>query len=78
MNVYVKCFATLSDYYECDYQDSSSQEMSEGQTVEDLIKKQGMSEENVKIVFVNGTKVSFDTVLGDGDQVGLAPSVGGM
>ena len=78
MKVYMKCFATLSDNYKCDYQDSSSQEMSEGQTVGDLIKTQGMSEEDVKIVFVNGRKVSFDTVLGDGDQVGLAPSVGGM
>ena len=78
MKVYVKCFATLSDNYECDYQGSSPQEMSDGGTVGDLIQKQGMSEEDVKIIFVNGQKVSFDKVLGDGDQIGLAPSVGGM
>ena len=78
MKVYLKCFATLSDNYECDYQDSSPHELSEGLTVEDFIRKQGISKEDVKIILVNGKKVNFDMVLGDGDQIGLAPTVGGM
>jgi len=78
MKVYLKCFATLSDSYECDYRDSSSHELSDGQTVGDLLHKGGISKEEVKIIFVNGKKVNFDTVLGDGDQIGLAPAVGGM
>ena len=78
MKVYMKCFATLSDDYECDYQGSSTQELSDGQTVGDLIHKQGMSQDDVKVIFVNGRKVGFDTILGDGDRVGLAPAVGGM
>jgi molybdopterin converting factor small subunit len=43
-----------------------------------LIKKNGIAKENVKIIFVNGKKVNFDTVLSDGDQIGIAPAVGGM
>jgi molybdopterin converting factor small subunit len=78
MKVYLKCFASLSDNYECDYKDSSPQEVSSGQTVEDLIQKKGISKEEVKVIFVNGKKVNFDTALNDGDQIGLAPAVGGM
>ena len=29
-------------------------------------------------VFVNGKKADFDTVLSNGDQIGLAPATGGM
>lgn len=32
----------------------------------------------VKIAFVNSRKVDLDTVLADGDRVGLTPAVGGM
>jgi hypothetical protein len=32
----------------------------------------------VKLIFVNGQKASLDTVLKNGDQVGLSPPVGGM
>ena len=78
MKVYLKCFATLSDNYACDYKNSSPHEMSDGKTVSDLIRKKGISEEDVKIIFVNGKKVHFDTVLDNGDQIGLVPAVGGM
>jgi len=33
----------------------------------------GFSQEEVKVIFLNGRLVDFDAVLGDGDQVGLAP-----
>jgi len=33
---------------------------------------------DVKIAFVNSRVVNFDTVLSEGDRVGLAPAVGGM
>jgi molybdopterin converting factor small subunit len=78
MKVYLKCFATLSDSYECDYHDSAPQELANGQSVEDLLQKKGISKEEVKTIFVNGKQVNFNTVLGDGDQIGLAPAVGGM
>jgi molybdopterin converting factor small subunit len=78
VKVDMKCFATLSDKYTCDFQDSSLQQLHCGQTVSDLLRKQGISRQEVKIIFVNGKKVDFDTVLGDGDHIGLAPAVGGM
>jgi molybdopterin converting factor small subunit len=32
----------------------------------------------VKLIFVNGKAASLDTVLHNGDQVGVGPAVGGM
>ncbi|MGD2270619.1 MAG: MoaD/ThiS family protein [Desulfobacterales bacterium] len=78
MKVNLKCFATLSDKYECDSPDSSQGKLSEDQTVEDLIQMNGIAKENVKIIFVNAKKGNFDTVLKNGDQIGLAPAIGGM
>jgi molybdopterin converting factor small subunit len=52
--------------------------MNSGQTVEELVELAGIDKNNVKIVFVNNKIVELKTELSDGDQVGLAPSVGGM
>ena len=78
MKVNLKCFATLVDEDSCDYKDSTPYDMTDGQTIQDLIKRAGIDPEEVKIAFVNSRKVALDTVLSDGDQVGLAPAVGGM
>jgi molybdopterin converting factor small subunit len=78
MKVNIKCFSTLSDTNACDYRDSKSYELSAGETVEDLIVRTGIDKENVKIAFVNSRRVALDTILSDGDRVGLAPAVGGM
>jgi sulfur carrier protein ThiS len=78
MKVNLKCFSTLINPETCDYKDSKAYELAEGQTVEDLIQLAGIPREDVKIVFVNSRIVDFDTVLSGGDQVGLAPAVGGM
>jgi glycosyltransferase involved in cell wall biosynthesis len=73
-----KCFSKLANAETCDYKGSTPYELGNGQSVEDLIVRAGIAREDVKIVFVNSRKVDFDTVLADGDNVGLAPSVGGM
>jgi len=78
MKVQLKCFSTLVNPDSCDYRDSTTYELSQGQTVEDLMKQANIIAEDVKIAFVNGRIVSFDTALSEGDQVGLAPAVGGM
>ena len=78
MKVNLKCFAKLVDEESCDYKDSTPYELTDGQTIQDLIKHAGLAAEDVKIAFVNSRKVELDTVLSDGDQVGLAPAVGGM
>jgi len=78
MKVNLKCFSKLVNAETCDYKDSTPYDLDNGQSVEDLVGRAGISKEDVKIVFVNSRKVDFNTVLTDGDQVGLAPAVGGM
>jgi molybdopterin converting factor small subunit len=78
MKVNLKCFANLVDEDSCDYKGSTPYDLPDGQTIQDLIKRAGIDPEEVKIAFVNSRKVELDTVLSDGDQVGLAPAVGGM
>jgi molybdopterin converting factor small subunit len=74
----VKCFSSLADADTCDYKDSTSYELENGETVMALIKRLNQSPENIKIVFVNGKHAETNSVLKDGDQVGLAPASGGM
>jgi sulfur carrier protein ThiS len=78
MKVNLKCFSTLVNIETCDYKGSTEYDLEEGQTVEDLIELVGIPRKDVKIAFVNSRIVDFDTVLSGGDQVGLAPAVGGM
>ena len=73
MKVKLKCFAKLSESDVCDFTGGNEQEISEGDTVGSLISRLGFSQEEVKVTFLNGRIVDFDAVLGDGDQVGLAP-----
>ena len=78
MKVNLKCFSKLVNTETCDYKESTPYELDDGQSVEDLVSRAGLAKEDIKIVFINSRKVDFDTVLADGDNVGLAPSVGGM
>ena len=73
MKVTLKCFAKLSEGNVCDFTGSNEQEISAGETVGSLISRLGFSQEEVKVIFLNGRIVDFDAVLADGDQVGLAP-----
>ena len=73
MKVKLKCFAKLSEGDVCDFTGSNEKEISEGETVGSLVSRLGFSQEEVKIIFLNGRIVDFDAVLADGDQVGLAP-----
>ena len=77
MNINLKCFAKLAND-KCDYRRSTSYELSEGQTINDLYQIAGVQESDVKLIFVNSKKAESGTKLSDGDQVGLAPAVGGM
>ena len=78
MNVNLKCFSSLVNPDSCDYRESQSYRITEGQTVGDLVDKARIDKKDVKIAFVNSKIVDFETVLADGDRVGLAPAVGGM
>jgi rubredoxin/molybdopterin converting factor small subunit len=78
IRVSVKCFSTLIKSDACDYKQSTVYEMAEGSTVHDLIEKLSLPLEAVKIIFVNNKEEGFDTVLHEGDQVGLSPVTGAM
>jgi len=78
MKVNLKCFSTLATPDTCDYKDSTAYDLPEGQSVGDLVERAGIAKEDVKIAFVNSRIVNFDTVLSDGDRVGLSPAAGGM
>ena len=78
MRVNLKCFSKLADPDTCDFRDSTEYELNNGQTVEALVERAGIDKNSVKIAFLNNKIVDLDTVLSDGDKIGLAPSVGGM
>jgi molybdopterin converting factor small subunit len=78
MKVNLKCFANLSKDSQCDYSESTTYEINEGETVYDLVKRAKVLPKDVKIAFVNNKVANLEEVLSDGDNVGLAPAVGGM
>ena len=78
MKVNLKCFAKLAKNGECDFRESTPYEINVGDTAHDLAKRANIPPKDVEIVFVNDRVVSSETVLADGDTVGLAPAVGGM
>jgi len=78
MRVDLKCFANLVDPGTCDFRESTTYTMKENTTVKDLVRKAGLADQEIKIVFVNSNVVDMDTALSEGDRVGLAPAVGGM
>ena len=78
MKVNLRCFSTLVNPETCNFTESKAYDLKEGQTVGDLLQQIQVPDEDVKIAFVNSRIVKLDTVLSDGDNVGLAPAVGGM
>ena len=78
MKLSLKCFSKLVHPDSCGFKEISTYDLEEGQTVGDLVQRAGVAREDVKITFVNSKMGNFDTVLSDGDRVGLAPAVGGM
>ncbi len=45
--------------------------------IRDVVELLTIPEKSIKLIFVNGTHAQLDTVVGDGDRVGLFPPVGG-
>lgn len=46
-------------------------------TVEDLIKKQGIPEEKVKMIMINGSSSKKDDFIEVGDVISIFPPIGG-
>ena len=78
MKIELKCFASLVNPDTCDFRESTTYTLTQGQTVADLVREVDLDGKDIKIAFVNSRVVAMDSVLSDGDRVGLAPAVGGM
>ena len=78
MRVNLRCFSKLANHDTCNFSDNKPYDLANGHTVGDLVERAGIDREDVKIAFVNSRIVGMDTTLAEGDQVGLAPAVGGM
>jgi molybdopterin synthase sulfur carrier subunit len=51
--------------------------VAEGTTVASLADLLGIDPKDAKLIFINGRKGALDSVLAEGDRVGLFPPVGG-
>jgi sulfur carrier protein ThiS len=52
-------------------------EISQSLTALDLAQQLTLPPEDIKIVMLNGRRVSLETLIEDGDRVGFFPAVGG-
>lgn len=78
ITVEVKLFAMLRRQFpDLKVGEAMSVELPEDPTVAQLVNELGLPEEQVKVVFVNGTVRKEDYGLTGGDEVGIFPPVGG-
>jgi len=78
ITVDVKLFATLRRQFpDLKVGEAMSVELPEDATVAELVNELALPEEQVKVVFVNGTIQKEDYGLTDGEEVGIFPPVGG-
>lgn len=73
MRITIKCFATLSDHTPPD----GALDVPDAITIGGLLPLLRLGPDDIKLIFVNSKNSSMDTVLADGDQVGIFPAVGG-
>lgn len=74
MPIEVHCFATLARFSPAD---AATFAIDPGETAGSVIFRLGIPAEEIKLLFVNGAQASADTVLRDGDRLGVFPAVGG-
>lgn len=74
MGIEIKLFATLAKFLPDNAEDYP---IEDGETIRSLIKKLGIPEDDVTLMFVNSLRSDHDTKIQDKDRVGLFPPVGG-
>jgi molybdopterin converting factor small subunit len=77
MNVQCKLYASLSKFSPDATGGTSTLRVPHGTTVGGLIEQLRVPVGEIKIIFVNGIHAGRDTVLQEGDRVGLFPLVAG-
>ncbi len=78
MKIEVNLYATLKRYMKNQTGGKSSAiDVEDGTCVKDMIQKLKIPADSVKLIFINGVHAKRDTILKDGDRLGLFPPVGG-
>ena len=78
MRIEVNLYATLKRYMEnVTGAKLSVIDFEDGTCVKDVIQKLKVPADSVKLIFINGVHAKRDTILKDGDRLGLFPPVGG-
>lgn len=74
IHIQIKLFATLLEKLP---DNADLFPVAEGTTVANLADLLGIDSKDAKLIFINGRKGALDSVLAEGDRVGLFPPVGG-
>jgi len=74
MNIQIKLFATLLEKLP---ENADHFPVADGCTVGDLVTELDIDPKDAKLIFINGRKGALDSVLAEGDRVGLFPPIGG-
>ena len=78
MKIEVNLFATFKRYIKNETgANPSVMDLEGGVCVKDIIQKLKIPADSVKLIFINGVHAKVDTILKDGDRLGLFPPVGG-
>jgi sulfur carrier protein ThiS len=78
MKIHLRLFASLGRYAPPgEGTEGREVTLAEGATVGSLLERLGIPAGVVKLVFVNGVHATADTVLRNGDRVGVFPPVAG-
>lgn len=78
LTVKVKLFATLRKYIpELELGKSLDVQVEKGTTISRLYEILKVPAEEIKLAYVNGIYCETDTILKDGDEIGIFPPIGG-
>jgi sulfur carrier protein ThiS len=78
MQIELKLYATLSRYMPEAVKNAGNRiEVADGTTVGDLMQQLDVPEDQVKLIFINGTHADRESRLRDGCRLGVFPPVGG-
>ncbi|MCG8551491.1 MAG: MoaD/ThiS family protein [Desulfobacterales bacterium] len=78
MKIEIRLFATLAAYAGHGDLDAGGCLSFDGPaTIRDAVRRLGVPEQEIKLVFLNGVGAALDSPLKDKDRVGIFPPIGG-
>ena len=77
MKIQLNLYASLSKFMPEDARSGHGLELGGGTTVRAVLERFGVPLETVKMIFINGRHAGMDTVLEEGDRLGVFPPVAG-